>query len=50
MADKSIQLLKNHELYGEMRSNALKRAREFDIENIGPDYLKIYREALDPTP
>ncbi|MBK9283285.1 MAG: N-acetyl-alpha-D-glucosaminyl L-malate synthase BshA [Sphingobacteriaceae bacterium] len=42
MANFAIQLLSNDDLLSKFRMNALKRASEFDVNNILPMYEKIY--------
>jgi len=46
MAEKAISILSDNNKLREFKSNALKRAGEFDIQNILPLYEQLYRKAL----
>jgi N-acetyl-alpha-D-glucosaminyl L-malate synthase BshA len=46
MSKKAISILEDDEILKEFKSNALKRAQEFDIQNILPLYEQLYRKAL----
>lgn len=46
MAEKAISILSDDNKLREFKSNALKRAGEFDIQNILPLYEQLYRKAL----
>lgn len=46
MAAKAIMLLTNEEMHQQFRVNALEQARQFDIENILPQYEAYYEEIL----
>lgn len=46
MADKAIEILSDDTRLREFKSNALKRAEEFDIKNILPLYEQLYKKAL----
>lgn len=46
MSKKAISILQDDEILKEFKSNALKRAQEFDIQNILPLYEQLYRKAL----
>ena len=46
MAGKAIELLSDDNKLMEFKSNALKVAQEFDIQNILPLYEQLYRKAL----
>lgn len=47
MAEKAMQLLKNEEMLRTFRSNALQRAREFDLHNILPLYESFYERVVE---
>lgn len=46
MAEKAISILSDDNKLKEFKSNALKVAQEFDIQNIMPLYEQLYRKAL----
>ena len=46
MAEKALSILSDDEVLFEFKSNALKVAHEFDIQNIMPMYEKLYQKAL----
>ena len=46
MAQKAISILRDDKVLYEFKSNALKVAQEFDIQNIMPMYENLYRKAL----
>ncbi|MES2379394.1 MAG: N-acetyl-alpha-D-glucosaminyl L-malate synthase BshA [Bacteroidota bacterium] len=46
MAQKGIYILENEERLLEFKANALKRALEFDINNIVPIYENFYKQVL----
>lgn len=46
MAKKALSILSDDEKLFEFKSNALKVAQEFDIQNIVPMYENLYRKAL----
>lgn len=46
MAQKALTILSDDEKLFEFKSNALKVAQEFDIQNIVPMYENLYRKAL----
>jgi N-acetyl-alpha-D-glucosaminyl L-malate synthase BshA len=46
MAQKAISILSDDKVLYEFKSNALKVAQEFDIQNVMPMYEKIYQKAL----
>jgi len=46
MADHAIELLSNDELHHKFCSNALARAREFDIDQILPQYESYYEDVI----
>ena len=46
MAQKAVSILSDDEKLFEFKSNALKLAQEFDIQNIVPMYENLYRKAL----
>lgn len=46
MAQKAISVLSDDNKLFEFKSNALKVAQEFDIQNVMPQYEELYRKAL----
>ncbi len=46
MARYAIQLLSDEEMLSQFRKNALAQAQVFDIDNILPEYERIYEEVL----
>jgi len=46
MAQNSIKILENKNTHLDFKMSALKRAKYFDIENILPQYEKLYKKAL----
>jgi N-acetyl-alpha-D-glucosaminyl L-malate synthase BshA len=46
MAEKAISILSDDDKLFEFKSNALKVAQEFDIQNIMPMYERLYQKAL----
>lgn len=46
MAEKAISILSDDKVLLEFKSNALKVAQEFDIQNVMPMYERVYRKAL----
>jgi len=44
MSEKAIALLKDDEQLANFKKHALKKAKEFDIENIIPQYETLYRQ------
>lgn len=46
MAEKAISILSDDNVLLEFKSNALKVAQEFDIQNVMPMYERVYRKAL----
>lgn len=46
MSQKAISILQDDNKLKEFKSNALKRAQEFDIQNILPLYEQLYKKAL----
>jgi len=44
MARKSIDILNNPALFAQLKKGALERAKQFDIQNILPQYLAIYEQ------
>ena len=46
MAEKALSILSDDDVLFEFKSNALKVAHEFDIQNIMPMYEKLYQKAL----
>tara|TARA_B100000401_G_C52702680_1_gene669913 strand:- start:73 stop:1017 length:945 start_codon:yes stop_codon:yes gene_type:complete len=46
MAQNSIALLKNDQLWSEMSNNCKERASKFSLENILPFYEKLYLESI----
>lgn len=46
MAKKALSILSDDDVLFEFKSNALKVAHEFDIQNIMPMYEKLYQKAL----
>lgn len=46
MAQKAISILSDDDKLFEFKSNALKVAQEFDIQNVMPQYEELYRKAL----
>jgi L-malate glycosyltransferase len=46
MANNSIKILENKNTHLNFKMSALKRAKCFDIENILPQYEKLYKKAL----
>ena len=46
MAQNSIKILENKNTHLNFKMSALKRAKYFDIENILPQYEKLYKKAL----
>jgi len=46
MAKNSIKILENKNTHLNFKMSALKRAKYFDIENILPQYEKLYKKAL----
>ena len=46
MAEKALSILSDDEVLFKFKSNALKVAHEFDIQNIMPMYEKLYQKAL----
>lgn len=49
MAEYSIQLLTDDNLYQRFRENALARAQEFDINRILPEYENYYQEVIEQS-
>ena len=47
MAKYAIQILKDEKTHNIFRANALAQAKQFDIENILPQYEKYYQEVLE---
>lgn len=50
MAKNTLILLKNPQKLSEFRENAFNQAKNFDIEKILPQYLKLYRELAQAQP
>jgi N-acetyl-alpha-D-glucosaminyl L-malate synthase BshA len=46
MAQKAIEILSDDQKLFEFKSNALKVAQEFDIQNIVPMYERVYQKAI----
>jgi N-acetyl-alpha-D-glucosaminyl L-malate synthase BshA len=46
MAKKAISILSDDKVLLEFKSNALKVAQEFDIQNVMPMYEELYRKAI----
>ena len=46
MAEKAVSILSDDKKLFEFKSNALKVAQEFDIQNVMPQYEELYRKAL----
>jgi len=46
MAQKAIEILSDDEKLFEFKSNALKVAQEFDVQNIVPMYERVYQKAI----
>ena len=46
MAQNSIALLKNDQLWSEMSNNCKERSSKFSLENILPFYEKLYLESI----
>ncbi|MBS1653011.1 MAG: N-acetyl-alpha-D-glucosaminyl L-malate synthase BshA [Bacteroidetes bacterium] len=46
MAVNALKLLKNNKLLNSFKENAFEHAKKFDIDNILPQYLKLYRQLL----
>lgn len=46
MAKKAISILSDDKILLEFKSNALKVAQEFDIQNVMPMYEELYRKAI----
>lgn len=46
MSANALKILTNPELFARMQENALAHAKEFDIENIVPQYENLYRRVL----
>ncbi|ATL46126.1 N-acetyl-alpha-D-glucosaminyl L-malate synthase BshA [Chitinophaga caeni] len=48
MAKHAIQVLENPELLAKLRAGALKQAQRFHINNIIPEYEKLYQKVIKP--
>lgn len=46
MCAKALEILKDKETHDNFKANALKQARRFDIDNIVPEYEKLYKRLL----
>ena len=46
MANNALKLLKNEQLMHQFRKNAFEHAREFDIEKVLPQYVRLYEQLL----
>ena len=44
MAEKALYILTNPKIHAQFKKNALKRAKEFDIKKIVPQYLELYEK------
>jgi glycosyltransferase involved in cell wall biosynthesis len=49
MAKNSIYILENDERLETFKENALKRAKEFDLEMILPQYIDFYKEVIETS-
>ncbi len=49
MAANAIKILENEEVLSQFRANALKKAKEFDIDNILPQYEQYYMKVIENT-
>ncbi len=47
MAKKALQILKNEDVLNKFRKNALAQAKNFDINNIVPQYEAYYEQVLE---
>ena len=50
MAKKALKILSNSKVHNEFKKNALKRAQEFDIKKIVPQYLELYERVRQLEP
>ncbi len=46
MAENAIKILKDEEVLNQFKTNALTKAKQFDIKNILPMYEELYQKAL----
>ena len=46
MCAKALEILKDKKTHDTFKANALKQARRFDIDNIVPEYEKLYKRLL----
>ena len=47
MTKRSFEILSDQNKHAEFKENAFKRARKFDIKNILPKYINIYKKAIE---
>lgn len=46
MSENALHLLKDPRLFEEFSKNALKQAEKYSLDNIGPEYLRLYSATL----
>jgi N-acetyl-alpha-D-glucosaminyl L-malate synthase BshA len=46
MAEKAIRILADDEVLAQFKENALKRAKDFDLKTILPQYISFYNEVI----
>ncbi len=46
MANRSFEILSDQKKHAEFKNNAFDRAKKFDIKNILPKYINIYKKAI----
>lgn len=47
MAEKSIRILENDEVLKQFKENAFKRAQDFDLKKILPEYINYYNKVIE---
>ena len=46
MANKAVMILENDDVLNEFKENAFKRAQDFDLKKILPDYIEFYTDTI----
>ncbi len=46
MCDKALEILKDKKTHDQFKANALIQAKKFDIDNIVPEYEKLYQQLI----
>ncbi len=50
MAANALKILENEKMHLQFKTNALAQAKKFDIQNIVPQYEKLYLRVLQLAP